>query len=133
MDEKDKREMDLKRLEVFHQLLHDSVFERYKLLPQISALSATLLVIATFNKKLIPITNCVRVLLIILLALIPVSLIGYIWELKRTEEHSSENIKRLRCGQETILQNQNWFTSHLPYFVVVIISIVITFIIFYII
>jgi len=129
MDEKDKREMNLKRLEVFHQLLHDSVFERYKLLPQISALSATLLVVATFNEKLLPLTNYVRVLLIILLALIPISLIGYVWELKRAEEHSSENIKRLGDGQETIQQKQNLFTAYLPWFVTAVISVVIIFII----
>jgi len=129
MDEKDKREMNLKRLEVFHQLLHDSVFERYKLLPQISALSATLLVVATFNEKLLPLTNCVRVLLIILLALIPISLIGYVWELKRAEEHSFENIKRLGDGQETIQQKQNLFTAYLPWFVTAVISVVIIFII----
>ncbi len=129
MDEKEKREMNLKRLEVFHQLLHDSVFERYKLLPQISALSATLLIVATFNEKLLPLTNYMRVLLIILLALIPVSLIGYIWELKRAEEHSSENIKRLGNGQETVQQSRNLFTAYLPWFVTTIISVVIIFII----
>lgn len=129
MDEKEKREMNLKRLEVFHQLLHDSVFERYKLLPQISALSATLLVVATFNEKLLPLTSCVRVLLIILLALIPISLIGYAWELKRAEEHSSENIKKLGDGQETIQQSRNSFTVYLPWFVTAVISVVIIFII----
>jgi len=129
MDEKEKREMNLKRLEVFHQLLHDSVFERYKLLPQISALSATLLVVATFNEKLLPLTSCVRVLLIILLALIPISLIGYAWELKRAEEHSSENIKKLGDGQETIQQSRNSFTVYLPWFVTAVISVTIIFII----
>lgn len=129
MDERDKRDMNLKRLEVFHQLLHDSVFERYKLLPQISALSATLLVVATFNEKLLPLTNCVRVSLIILLILIPLSLTGYLWELKRAEEHSSENIKRLGDGQETIQQNRNLFTAYLPWFVTAVISAVTIFII----
>ena len=129
MDEKEKKEMNLKRLGIFHQLLHDSVFERYKLLPQISALSATLLVVATFNEKLLPLTNCVRVLLIILLALIPVSLISYAWELKRAEEHSSENIKRIGSGQETTQQQRNTFTAYLPWFIIMIISVVIIFII----
>jgi len=129
MDEKDKREMNLKKLEVFHQLLHDSIFERYKLLPQISALSATLLVVATFNEKLLPLTDCVRILLIVLLALIPISLIGYVWELKRAEEHSSENIKRLGDGPETVQQKQNLFTAYLPWFVTAIISVVIIFIV----
>ena len=130
MDEKEKREMNLKRLEIFHNLLHDSVFERYKLLPQISALSATLLVVATFNnEKLLPLTSYIRVLLIILLALIPISLIGYIWELKCTEEHSSENIKRLGDGQETIQQNRNLFTAYLPWFVTAVISVTIILII----
>ena len=129
MDEKEKKEMNLKRLGIFHQLLHDSVFERYKLLPQISALSATLLVVATFNEKLLPLTNCVRVLLIILLALIPVSLISYVWELKRAEGHSPENIKRIGSGQETTQQQRNTFTAYLPWFIIMIISVVIIFII----
>ena len=129
MDKKDKREMNLKRLEIFHQSLRDAVLERYKLLPHISALSATLLVVATFNEKLLPLTSYVRILMIILLALIPVSLIGYIWELKRAEEHSSENIKRIGDGQDTIQQNRNSLTAYLPWFVTAVISLVIIFII----
>ena len=125
MDEKEKRELNLKRLEVFSHLLHDSVFERYKLLPQISALSATLLVVATFNESLVPLTNFVRVLLIILLTLIPVSLIGYIFEISRSEKHSSENIERLGNGQEPIQQNRNLYTAYLPCLVVASISMVI--------
>lgn len=125
MGDKEKREMNLKRLEIFHQLLHDSVFERYKLLPQISALSATLLVVATFNEKLLPLTNCVRILLIILLVLIPISLIGYLWELERAEEHAHKNIKLIRDEQETIDQKQNLITAYLPRFVVIVISSVI--------
>ena len=129
MDEKDKREMNLKRLEIFHQSLRDAVLERYKLLPHISALSATLLVVATFNEKLLPLTGCVRILLIILLALIPISLIGYVLELKHAEEHSSENIKRIGDGQDTIQQGRNSLTAHLPWFVTAVISVVIIFII----
>ena len=132
MDEKEKREMNLKRLEIFHQLLHDSVFERYKLLPQISALSATLLVVATFNQELLPLTNCVRFLLIILLVLIPISLVGYLWELERAEKHASENIKRLGDGLETMQQSRNSFTAYLPRFVIAIISVVTIFIISFI-
>jgi len=129
MDKKDKREMNLKRLEIFHQSLRDAVLERYKLLPHISALSATLLVVATFNEKLLPLTGCVRILLIILLALIPISLIGYVLELKHAEEHSSENIKRIGDGQDTIQQNRNSLTAYLPWFVTAVISLVIIFII----
>ena len=54
MNEKEKREMNLKLLEIYHESLRGAVWERYKLLPQISALSATLLVVATFNKELLP-------------------------------------------------------------------------------
>ena len=64
------------------------VWERYKLLPQISALAATLLVVATFNKEAIPLTNLVRFLLIIFLLLIPVSLMGYLWALHRAKKHA---------------------------------------------
>lgn len=129
MDEKEKREMNLKRLEIFHQLLHDSVFERYKLLPQISALSATLLIVATFNEKLLPLTNYVRALLIVLLALIPISLIGFLCELERAEEHASENIKSIGDDIETKKQSWNRFTAYLPRFVIVILTMVIILII----
>lgn len=125
MDEKEKREMRLKQLEIFHQLGYDAVFERYKLLPQISALSATLLVVATFNEKLLPLTNFIRVLLMILLALIPICLVGYAWVLKRVEEHALRNIERISEGQETIPQKQNLITAYLPWFVTIVISVVI--------
>jgi len=82
--------MDLRRLEIFHELLRDSVWERYKLLPQVSALSATLLVVATFGENLLPLTICVRVLLIVLLVFIPISLIGYLYEFEQAEEHAKK-------------------------------------------
>ena len=121
--------MSLKRLEIFHELLRDSVWERYKLLPQISALLATLLVVATFNEKLLPLTNYVRALLVILLVLIPISLIGYLWELERAEKHAYKNIQKIDDGQKTIGQKQNLVTAYLPKFVVIVISIVIFFVI----
>jgi len=48
----------------------------WSLLPSISALSATLLVVATFNRDLIEITSSVRLILTILLVLIPLGIWG---------------------------------------------------------
>lgn len=68
------------------EVLFTAIRERFKVLPTISALAATLLVVATFNGELIPITTFVKIILAILLLIIPISLFGYLWELKKAED-----------------------------------------------
>ena len=61
-----------------HQdLLGVAITNRMQLLPIIAGLSATLLVVATFNDQLIPLDNGVRIVLSFLLIVIPISLLFY--------------------------------------------------------
>ncbi len=64
------------KLENESESLKYSIRAIWSLLPSISALSAMLLVVATFNRDLIEITLSVRIILTILLALIPLGLWG---------------------------------------------------------
>lgn len=75
------------------ELLTYSVRERLRALPTVSALAATLLVVATFNRELIPITNTVKILLSILLAVIPIGLWGFYMDLSKATESSLKQMK----------------------------------------
>lgn len=107
----------------------NTVWERFKLLPQISALSATLLIVATFNKKILPLTHLVLVLLMVLLILIPISLIGYLVELRKSEDHARKSIIRIGGDEDPLPVKSNYFTAYLAYIVVAIISVAILFLI----
>jgi type IV secretory pathway TrbL component len=72
-----------------------SVREVWKLLPSISALSAMLLIIATFNKELIPLTFSVKLLLTILLILIPIGLWSAYLDLSKTIDFSFKAIEKI--------------------------------------
>ena len=67
MSQEKKDYIKEERRKLYGDLLLKVVWERYKLLPQISVLAATLLIVATFNEKVIPLTNFVRLLIILFL------------------------------------------------------------------
>lgn len=75
------------------ELLNWAVRERFKTLSTVSALAAMLLIIATFNERLIPLTDFVRILLSVLLFIIPLSLCALLYELYKAESHSIDKIK----------------------------------------
>lgn len=79
-------EAEKEQFRVQKEILFTAIRERFQVLPTISALSATLLVVATFNPELILVTTFVKVVLAILLLIIPFSLFGYLWELKKAED-----------------------------------------------
>ncbi len=130
MDEKEKREMDLERIRVWSETLMTAVWERYKLLPQISALVATLLIVATFREELLPLTNCVRFLIVAFLMLILVSVIGYLIALYQAEEHAKKNLDNVCNGRPTESANQGLFMNYLPWIIAGILVILIAQIIF---
>jgi len=78
---------------VYSELLNWSVRQKFNTLSVMSALAATLLVVATFNSELIELNNVVRILLSILLLLIPVSLWALIYELHKAEIGAIEGMK----------------------------------------
>lgn len=72
-----------------------SVREVWKLLPNISALSAMLLIIATFNHELIAINFSVKLLMSILLGLIPLGVWLFYIDLSNARESSLKNIIKI--------------------------------------
>ena len=82
------------RLKIHSELLNWSVRQKFNTLSVVSALAATLLVVATFNSELIELNNVVRILLSVLLLLIPVSLWALIYELYKAETGAIEGMKK---------------------------------------
>lgn len=79
-------------LKSYLDIFLSSVSKRMQVLPSISALAATLLIVATFNEKLLPINLLVKFLLSLLLILIPASLFFYNEDLKRAQRNSIKSI-----------------------------------------
>mgnify|MGYP001570889861 CR=1 FL=1 len=92
------KEMQLHLLDSQHDLLKGVIYERSRIIPTISSLSAMLLIIATFN-DLIPLTNVVRVIISIFLFLIPFSLFVSNEELKKAQKNALANIAKY-LGQD---------------------------------
>ncbi len=92
-------------------------------LPIIAGIAAALLVVATFNQELLPLSPLVRVLISILLLLVPVSLLAYVLFISRTERFGERLLMKiygvpLRTGE-------SWFiklTHQLPWIVSLVIS-----------
>ena len=76
-------------------LFHSAVSDRMRLLPLVAGLSATLLVVATFNEKLVPLDNIIRLVISVLLLLIPFSLYFYNEDLKTTQRNTKAEIDNL--------------------------------------
>lgn len=97
----------------------------------ISSLAATLLVVATFNKDLLPLTNLVKFLISILLALIPISLFTHLRSADRTAEKAVKNIEEV-IGRPLPRNSDcaDCYFSYYPYFPAVILTVVIGTIIF---
>ncbi len=123
LTKEERRQMDIERLRVYHELLNTAVWERYKLLPQVSALAATLLVVATFNESILPLTNCVRFLIAAFLLLIPISIIGYLAALHQAEKHAQKNINNISNGRPTEQMKRGLFSAHLPWVIAGILTV----------
>ena len=120
-------EAEKEEFRVQKEILFTAIRERFKVLPTISALAATLLVIATFNPELILITDFVKIILAILLSVIPISLFGYLWELKIAEDKAVKWFE-----QYGKLNKRVYFESilaYLPWTVFCILSLIIVLII----
>jgi len=83
------------QFEHFSESLKYSIREIWKLLPSISALSAMLLIVATFNHELIPINFSVKLLLSTFLALIPLGIWGAFIDLTKVVDSSLKEITKV--------------------------------------
>jgi len=105
------------------QLYKDAVLGRLKILPVISSLSASLLIIATFNPNLIPLNNFVRVLLSFLLLLIPIPIYLYLKELNEGGLEAKKAMEEnLKIGLKESGKKMN---AYFPWIACAVISIVI--------
>lgn len=84
-------------------IMKDSIYTRMSLLATISGLFITFLVVATFNEKLIPLDNIIRVVLSVLILFVPLSLYFYNYDLKKSVEKSRKNIEDL-IGEIPLVQ-----------------------------
>ena len=79
-------------VKTYLDLIQSTTSHRMGLLPLMSGLAATLLIVATFNEKLIPLDNAVRGIISILLLLIPFSLYFYNEDLKTAQKKAKEQL-----------------------------------------
>lgn len=116
-------------IKIWKDLAQSSALEKFKILPVVSSLAATLLVIATFNEKLIIITNFVKFLLAILLALIPISLWGLLCILYKDEKVARENLESETGVKMKYKGTMHIFLDIFPYIITTILTAIIFFII----
>lgn len=98
--------------------LKDSVRSRMGVLPQIAALSATLIVVATLNKSLVPLSEIeARVLLSLFLWLIPLTLHMYVYDLSTSERRGMESIEKFLGHNisEELSKNQSILSKIISY------------------
>lgn len=135
-EEEKKLQQKLKSVEIYADLAKNAIWERYKLLPLISSLAATLLVVATFNESLFPLTSFVKTLIVILLLIIPVSIIGFLHELHESEKNAFKKLKEISDGTEKRSLNdlqkaiKPYFRNYIPWIMAAILTAVIFCIIF---
>lgn len=109
MSEGEKEEYKVQK-----EILFTAIRGRFEILPIISVLSGALLVVATFNSELIPISILVKIILAVFLLIIPLSLFGYLWELKKAEDKAIKWFEQFaefdnkRSHIETILAYFPW-------------------------
>ncbi len=97
-----------------------------QILPTASTLAATLLVVATFNPQLVPLTCLVKVLLSILLLLVPSSLWLYNYDLKRAQDKTKKYLEKLLGENEyenegTLNEVVKWFPDIAIYLITAVI------------
>ncbi|MDD5551601.1 MAG: hypothetical protein PHI88_00330 [Candidatus Pacebacteria bacterium] len=116
-----------KRKEELFHLFKESVLGRLNFSIIVSTLSATLLIVATFNKELIPVNDFTKTLLTILLLLIPSGLFLYLYELNQTGVDSAKALKK-EINEDLKQRKKNiflWFSVYFPWIGLAIISFVI--------
>ncbi len=117
-------------IKIYSELLNWSVRGKFNILSTVSALAATLLIVATFNVDLIQLNDVVRFLLSFILLLIPISLWSLIYELYEAEKGA---IKGMKSSMELIgkefKEPKKSFRGFLPWVINSFLSLAIIFII----
>jgi len=130
-----EQEVYLRRVEAHISFLNPLLVAKTGILPLIASLSATMLIVATFNEKLIPLTEDIKVALTILLIIVPVSVIFAVIEFIIAINNTTEAINKL-TGVD-IFASKIWYRKlliilvfYMPLFAGAVLSIIIGYIIF---
>jgi len=119
----------IETIKIWADLAQSSAKEKYQTLTAVSTLAAALLVMATFNEKLIPLTNLVKWIIIILLLIIPISLWGLLGNLYNTEKVAREKLEEATGSKINYKGFMHIFQDIFPYIITGILTIIIFFII----
>lgn len=109
----------LERLRLHSGFLKSFLIEKSRIIPTIASLSATVLIIATFNDNLLPISYGTKLALSILLALIPLSLIISVFEFHLAANGSRKSMEDIVGKVELPPRDkwyQTWFDGILVYY-----------------
>lgn len=119
-------EYKLPIINMHQNLLKDAIYNRMALLPMTAGLSATLLVVATFNDKLIPLDNFVRFIISVLLLIIPFSLYFYNFDLKKAQRKNKEYLDHLLDTSNKKIEStlNDKIAGYAPDFIIYIMGIV---------
>ncbi|MFA7654186.1 MAG: hypothetical protein WCX97_04055 [Candidatus Magasanikbacteria bacterium] len=128
----DESKDEIKKMHL--ETLRQIIWGRYNIIFTTSPLVAAVLVIATFNPQLMPLSpNTTKILVIILLTLIPISLVDYSLKLSRDANHVLTALNKINELEIKLPNKKNWFQKiwdGSSYLYVGAISLIIIFIIF---
>jgi hypothetical protein len=128
---KQKPEDKLRILNSINDQLTMLVHAEFGTLPIVSTLAAALLVVATFNSKLLPLTSLIKIIISVLIFIIPLSLIVYIFRLKKAR-NIGEDLWETYQGKRPKISKGFWDQllneSPLIFAVIIFIAIIIIFI-----
>lgn len=126
MDNEDlKLQEEIETIKIWSELASTSSREKYKTLPTVCSLAATLLIIATFNEKLIPLTDYVRTLITSLLILIFISLWGFLYLLYRDEKVARTHLEKITKEKMRYNGISHLILDIFPYIIAVIFTCII--------
>ena len=85
----------LERIKNYANALYQVILERYRILPLIGTLSAAFVGLVIQNTTLVKTTDLAFIALCILIALIPISIFGILYQLGRDAENLGEKIENI--------------------------------------
>ena len=142
MSDDKKQNLTLEQKEKLEKLRHhlpalrSFLQERSRVLPIIASLSITLLIVFSFDRGLIPITNEeLKILITILLCAVPISLAAHLYDNQAAINKTLIYINQV-IGKDSLSGRSIWerivsyFMTYLPVFVVFLISLVIGYVIY---
>jgi hypothetical protein len=116
---------DAQKMKVHLEMVKNSSWEQFRNLASVSAVCSTLLIIATFNNRILPYDNNIKLLLTILLLTIAISVYAFYKNFNSAQEKSWNELLLLteKYGNEDEIKqmkdlktgNDGRFLAHVPF------------------